>query len=203
MTDSGEALRIAITTGGGDAPEAQLFALHMLGEAPGGGIGWRPDSKRIIVWFGDVPGHDPICTAMSGLPDITEATATARLAGEEITVLAISTDTGVVDGLDGDPTAGATDYTCTVGGLAGQATRIAGATGGTAVAGIDAGKIVDTIIDLIESAVLKIDKLTLEPTAAMRWPWASVASQNSIAEAVKSRYLSPDPDWISMASTAA
>ena len=24
-------------------------------------IGWRADSKRIVVWFGDAPGHDPIC----------------------------------------------------------------------------------------------------------------------------------------------
>lgn len=155
---------------GGDTPEAQLFALHQLGEAPGGAIGWRPDSKRIIVWFGDAPGHDPICAALSGLGfDITEASATARLVAQDITVLAISTDTGTVNALNGDPTAGAFDYTppCAVGGASGQATRIANATGGKHVAGIDAGGIVDTIVDLIESAVLDIDKVTLEPTAAV------------------------------------
>lgn len=159
---------------GGDASEAQLFALHMLGEGPGGAIGWRPDSKRIIVWFGDAPGHDPICQAMSGLGfDITEASATSRLVnapGGPITVVAISTDTGFVpDALDGDPAFNAGDYngTCAIGGAAGQATRIAAATGGTFVSGINAGGIVDTIIDLIESAVLDIDKVTLEPTAAV------------------------------------
>ena len=156
-------------SGGNDTPEGQLFALHMLGEAPGGAIGWRPDSKRIIVWFGDAPGHDPVCAALTGLGfDITEASATARLVAEDITVLAISTDTGVAGALNGDPTAGG-DYSppCVVGGAANQANRITAATGGTHVDGINAGTIVDTIKDLIENAVLTIDTLTLEPTAAV------------------------------------
>lgn len=155
--------------GGGDLPEGQLFALHRLAEAPGGTIGWRPNSKRIIVWFGDAPGHDPICAALSGLGfGITEANATARLVAEDITVLAISTDTGIAAALDGDPTIGG-DYspTCPVGGASGQATRIANATGGTHVSGINAADIVDTIIDLIESAVAAIDEVTLVPSASI------------------------------------
>src|SRR6185436_7641637 len=76
-------------TGGSDIPEGQLFALNSLAVPPGGTIGWRPGSKRIIVWFGDAPGHDPICTAVSGAPPITEASATAKLVAEGITVLAI------------------------------------------------------------------------------------------------------------------
>ncbi len=56
---------------------------------------WRPDSKRIVVWFGDAPGHDPICTDLTGLgAAITEASATADLTGAEITVVAVSTTTG-------------------------------------------------------------------------------------------------------------
>jgi hypothetical protein len=48
--------------GGGDAPECQLFALNQLATQPG--IGWRPETlgffgRRIIVWTGDAPGHDP------------------------------------------------------------------------------------------------------------------------------------------------
>jgi hypothetical protein len=160
--------------GGGDTPEGQLFALNALAEAPGGPIGWRNDSKRIIVWFGDAPGHDPVCAAISGLGfDITEASVTAKLVsggggGDGITVLAISTDTGVVGALNGDPTAGG-DYggTCAIGGAPNQATRITAATGGQHVAGINAAAIVDTIIDLIEAAVLAINKVTLEPTAAI------------------------------------
>jgi hypothetical protein len=156
--------------GGGDAPEGQFFALDALAEAPGGVIGWRNDSKRIIVWFGDAPGHDPVCAAMSGLPyDITEGSVTAKLAvQDDIVILAISTNTGTTGALDGDPTIGA-DYsgTCAVGGVAGQATRLAAATGGQHVSGIDAAAIVGTIIDLIEAAVLAIDKVTLEPSSAV------------------------------------
>ena len=156
---------------GGDTPEAQLLALHELAEAPGGTIDWREDSKRIIVWFGDAPGHDPICAAISGLGfDITEASVAARLALQDnITVVAISTDTGVPDALDGDPTSNAGDYNplCPIGGAAGQASRIVGPTGGQHISNINAAEIVDTIIELIETAVLEIDKLELVPTAAI------------------------------------
>jgi hypothetical protein len=80
-------------SGGGDTPEGQLFALHQV--ATDQAIGWRPDSKRIVVWFGDAPGHDPLCTAVSGVADITEASVTADLVAAGITVVAISTDTGL------------------------------------------------------------------------------------------------------------
>lgn len=154
--------------GGGDTPEGQLFALHRLAEAPNP-IGWRPGAKRIIVWFGDAPGHDPICSAISGLAkDISEASVTKDLEDQDITVLAISTNTGVSGALDGDPTVG-NDYipTCSVGGSPRQATRIADATDGKHLSGIDAKDIVETIIDLIESAVLDINQVTLEPTGAI------------------------------------
>lgn len=155
--------------GGGDTPEGQLFALHSLAEPPGGAIGWRDDSKRIIVWFGDAPGHDPVCAALTSLGfDITEKSVRDRLFDEKITVVAISTDTGVANALDGDPTAGS-DYSppCAVGGMSGQATRIADKTGGTHVSGINAADIVDTIIDVIEDAVLDINQVTLEPSGAI------------------------------------
>src|SRR5262249_2867156 len=70
--------------GGVDTPEANLFALHKLAEAPGGPIGWRAGSQRIIVWFGDAPGHDPVCKAISGEPaDVTEASVTAELIAQK------------------------------------------------------------------------------------------------------------------------
>jgi hypothetical protein len=172
-------------SGGGDIPEGQLFALNALAEAPGGTIGWRPDAKRIIVWFGDAPGHDPICAAMSGLGfDITEASATARLVGggggDGITVLAISTDTGTPGALNADPSVGAGDYSgaCAIGGAPNQATRIAAATGGQHVSGINAAGIVDTIIDLIEAAVLAINEVKLVPTAAIA-PFVEAISPTS------------------------
>src|SRR6185503_20968808 len=56
---------------GGDLPEANLFALQKLV----GAAGFRSDSSRIVVWFGDAPGHDPVCSAVSGAADdVTEAT---------------------------------------------------------------------------------------------------------------------------------
>ena len=154
--------------GGGDLPEGQLLALQQLAQAPGGSIGWRAGSKRIIVWIGDAAGHDPICTAISGLGSaITELSATAALVAQQIVVLAISTAT---PGLDADPKAGASDYTGTCGapgGSAGQATRLAAATGGIFVTGINPGTIVNTIIDLVKGAVAGIKNLKLVPSAAI------------------------------------
>jgi hypothetical protein len=154
-------------SGGSDLPEANLFALDSLAVAPGGTIGWRAGSARIIVWFGDAPGHDPICTAVSGAPAaITEASATARLVAEQIAVLAIST---AVPGLDANPATGANDYgACGApGGLAGQATRIANATGGAFVTGINASNIVNTIISLVSSAVSGLANVKLVPSASI------------------------------------
>ncbi|WP_166880384.1 hypothetical protein [Massilia mucilaginosa] len=162
------ALNAWSASGGADGPEAALFALDRLAEAPGGAIGWRAGSKRIIVWFGDAPSHDPICGAVSGAPAaVTEASATAKLVAEDITVLAISTAN---PGLDGDPTAGAVNYVAQCGapgGTPGQATRISGATGGALAIGINAGTIVDTIIDLVTGAVGTIQNVKLVPSASV------------------------------------
>ncbi len=150
--------------GGGDTPEAGLFAMNALAVPPGPGIGWRAGSKRIIVWFGDAPSHDPICTAVSGAPTVTEASATANLVAQAITVLAISTAN---PGLDDDPTVGAGGYggQCGVpGGMPGQATRITNATGGTLATGINAGNIVNTIINLVKAAVGQIQNVNLVPS---------------------------------------
>lgn len=152
-------------SGGNDDPEGQLYALEKLAVAPGGApINWRSGAKRIIVWFGDQPGHDPVCKAISGeAADITEITATNRLVSERITVLAISTNN---PGLDADPKSG-TDYTSACGapgGTAGQGTRIAAATGGAFVTGIDPTTIVNTIINLVTTAVSQINNVNLVPT---------------------------------------
>jgi hypothetical protein len=152
--------------GGGDLPEANLFALHKLAEPPGGTIGWRAGAKRIVVWFGDAPGHDPVCPTISGEGvAVTEASVTAELVAEGIVVLAISVSS---PGLDGDPTVGA-DYTAACGppgGTPGQGTRLAGATGGQFASGINAGNIVATIVSLVRGAVAGIRSLTLVPSGA-------------------------------------
>lgn len=150
---------------GADGPEGQLYALHQV--ATDAGIGWRPDARRILVWFGDAPGHDPIPTALSGLAaDITEATATADLVAAGIAVVAVSTTTGFATALDDDPNSGAIDYAPSVpAGAAGQATRITAATpGGSHTTGINPADIVTTLSDLIADAVSSIGSVSLVPT---------------------------------------
>ena len=73
-------------SGGGDTPEANLFALESL---TGAGTGWRSGSEKIVVWFGDATGHDPSLGS-------TEASATAALVALGAEVLAI--DVGNLDG---------------------------------------------------------------------------------------------------------
>ncbi len=171
-TSSAAAVTAAIgawsASGGGDIPEGQFLALDHLAQPPGGSVGWRAGAKRIIVWFGDAPGHDPICTALSGLASaITEASVSARLVAEQIAVLAISTAT---PGLDADPVHGSTDYTGTCGapaGTVGQASRLAAATGGAFVTGINPANIVNTIISLVTAAVSGINHVTLVPSATI------------------------------------
>ena len=61
----------------GDAtsiPSAAFFALEKLATDAAATYGWRPDTKRIIVWFGDAPSHDPICTQLTGLSNAIEFT---------------------------------------------------------------------------------------------------------------------------------
>src|SRR6266571_5217622 len=172
---------------GSDTPEGQLFALQQIATDPA--IGWRPGSKRILVWFGDAPGHDPICSAISGAAaDITEATATAALvAAPGITVVAISTDTGVAGALDGDPGPGPDNFdygACTIGGSPGQATRITGATpGGSHTTGVNATTIVATLVSLVSSAVHSISHLELQRAGAIAPFVASIAppSYDSLA----------------------
>ena len=106
---------------GGDTPEAQLNALWEIGDG-GDDVSFRADSTRIVVWYGDNPGHDP-----SG--GHTEADATASLTAVDATVIAIST--GADNNLDGT----------------GQATRITDATGGTLMSGVAAGDVSAAILD--------------------------------------------------------
>jgi hypothetical protein len=130
---------------GGDLPEANLFALQKVIDA----AAFRTDSSKIVVWFGDAPGHDPVCNAISGEADVTEASVTAALAAAGIKVIAVSVTTGAPGGLNGDPAATSTDYgVCGApGGTAGQADRIAAATGGQSFSDVPPGDVADKILE--------------------------------------------------------
>ena len=152
--------------GGSDPPEAQLYALSKIATDPAIGFRTGTDVKRIIVWFGDRPGHDPICQNIHNdgmFPfDITEATTTAALqaAGEGGTaVTAISTRIGKPGALDADPDPFSVDYeNCDPDGAAGQATRITAATGGDHILVLnEPGEIVDEILDAVETIIERVD----------------------------------------------
>lgn len=111
------AVQAAINTwtpgGGGDTPEGQLHALTLLATA----AGFRSDSTRIIVWFGDASGHDP------SIGGETLASTIAALTTAGIRVIAVPVTTGSGDGLDNPASES---------GVA-QASAIAGATGGLVI----------------------------------------------------------------------
>jgi hypothetical protein len=179
ITTSAAAVAAAIGTwsasGGGDGPEAQLFALEQVSQPAGGSIGWRAGAQHIVVWCGDAPGHDPICAAVTGLGfNVTEASTTSNLVANNITVLAISLNdgSGYTLGLDDDPTnlEGPLnpDYgACGApGGTPGQASRITAATGGIEVTSVDPSAIVSTIITKLQS-LLTINNVHLQPVGAI------------------------------------
>ena len=125
-----------VASGGGDGPEAQLYALKRM--ATDAATGWRPGSLRIGVWFGDYPGHDP-----SGPDGTTEAQATAALTGAGIKVEALSVGFSTLDST-------------------GQATRITAATGGNLFSGVQADDVVQAIIDAINAAVESYTTVSLD-----------------------------------------
>jgi hypothetical protein len=150
ITGSTAAVSTAINAwsagGGNDGPESNLYALHKAITS----AGFRAGSSKIIVWFGDAPGHDPVCSAISGEPsDVTEASVTAELAAAGIKVIAVSVTSGYASGLDDDPAASSFDYgVCGApGGSPGQATRITTATGGAFFADVPPDQVTNKILE--------------------------------------------------------
>lgn len=128
------AINTWVASGGGDGPEAQLYALEQMAEAPG--TGWRAGSTRIAVWFGDYEGHDPRLGS-------TEASATAALLAAKIEVEAISVGANRLD-------------------FTGQATSITEATGGELYSGTAVADIVQTIKDAITTAISTYSTVALD-----------------------------------------
>jgi hypothetical protein len=124
LTNSIAAADAAIGTwsagGGGDFPEGQLNALHLLAT----GAATYDGPNRIIVWFGDAPGHDP-----SG--GSTLASTIADLNAANITVIAIA----VAAGFDST----------------GQASAIAAGTGGVFLNAATPDDVVDAILEGLEA----------------------------------------------------
>ncbi|MDF5729783.1 MAG: hypothetical protein PUP92_17680 [Rhizonema sp. PD38] len=162
------------TTSGRDVPEAQFYGLDQVAEPSGGKIGWRADAKRLIVWFGDAAGHDAVCKAISRLSyDITEASVTAKLVAQKITVLALSLkSSGAPAGLDDNPKPapgsenGYQPYCSDPGGTVGQGTRITKATAGKLVQGVSADTIVERIAAELAAQITVIGNVSLVASGA-------------------------------------
>jgi hypothetical protein len=147
LTTSGAAATTAIgawaTDFGGDYAEANLYALNEVATT----TSWRAGSERILVWFGDAPGHDP-----SG--GVTEAAATASLVSTGIAVQAVSVDSTDIESPFGGENSGLNDT--------GQARRIVDATGGELYLGITTSNIVTTITNAITTAVQTYNSVGLD-----------------------------------------
>jgi hypothetical protein len=153
-------------TGGGDTPEAPLFALQSIP----GVAGFRPGVVKFIVWFGDAPSHEPICQPVwGGGFNITRATVISGLTVVTtpkqplgIAVLGISVSSG--PGLDDASSGGYAG--CPSNGLAGQATDITTATGGSLSVGVNPANVATAILNALISAI-QIQNVNLVPSGAI------------------------------------
>lgn len=85
-----DAVNTLTATGGGDGDEANLVALYKVATSPS--IGWRSNSRKILVHFGDYPGHEPTCV---GNMRLTRAEVSNALKAKNITVVAVSFSPGL------------------------------------------------------------------------------------------------------------
>jgi hypothetical protein len=172
-TDIVAAINTWFAGGGGDGSEGQLYALYRIAVDPA--IGFRPDAKRIIVWFGDSPGHDPICALFNGLGvptfDLTEQLVTDALVQNGplggTTVIAIGTTSSASVypfSLNDDPNKSVFDYYapplvdfCAPTGQPGQADRIATATSGISTVIVDPSTITATILQTLANVLIAAD----------------------------------------------
>ena len=111
-----------VASGGFDWEEGQLYALYQVANT----VSWRDGATRIIIWFGDAPGHDPAGPP----PGVSEVAATNALVAKTIKVMAL--DVGLLN-------------------FTGQAQSIATATNGKYYSSIN----VDQIVTDIQNAIIR------------------------------------------------
>ena len=149
-----------IASGGGDGPEANLYGLQQaatngadttgLGTNPVGGssgeaTGWRTGSRKVVLWFGDVVGHQDTVTLASALDVLDD---------ENVIVVGFNSSSEGF-GIDGD-FADATSPPDN----RNQASTITDATDGALVnsfASVPITDLVDTIVDAVGTATSTID----------------------------------------------
>lgn len=117
--------------GGCDTPESQINALYRLATDPG--VGFRTDSTRIVVWFGDSSGHDP--SLGHTLTDAINALVAAK-----VQVIAVPVNSGSGDGLDST----------------GQATKVATATGGEVLPAASPDQVANAILTGLKNLPVEV-----------------------------------------------
>jgi hypothetical protein len=117
-------------SGGCDTPESQVNALYQVATDPT--VGFRSNSTRIVVWFGDSSGHDPDPVSATCC---TLSQAITALKAANIQVIAVPVNSGAGDGLDST----------------GQATAVANATGGEVLPSATPGEVSDAILKGLEN----------------------------------------------------
>lgn len=153
---------------GGDYPEADLYGLQQA--ANPAVAGWRPGAMKFIVWFGDAPGHEPVCAAVwGGGFNITRATVISALHAvtapnqpNGIAVLAISVGGGA--GLNDVSSGGYPG--CPSNGLGNQATDITTASGGSLTTGVNPSAVATAILNALITAI-SIQNVNLVPSGAI------------------------------------
>lgn len=139
--------------GGGDTPEANLYALHQAateggdtagpGTGSGEATGWRAGAQKVILWFGDVPGHQDT---------VTLADAISALLSEGVIVVAFNSRPAG-SGIDAP-------YPDGTGDDRNQASAITDASGGALVnnfASVPVEDLVNTIVDAVGTATATFD----------------------------------------------
>ena len=134
---------------GGDFPEANLFAISEVATNPS--IGWRDGSRKILVYFGDAPGHEPTCPADS-VP-LTRDVVVDQLNEIGIAVVATNFAATAAGGLNAATTsANGPNFGCpgpVVNSPSGQADAITSGTLGAIRRSTDPGSVIDQILDAV------------------------------------------------------
>eukprot|EP00195_Chlamydomonas_chlamydogama_P006693 CAMPEP_0202906350 /NCGR_PEP_ID=MMETSP1392-20130828/38456_1 /ASSEMBLY_ACC=CAM_ASM_000868 /TAXON_ID=225041 /ORGANISM="Chlamydomonas chlamydogama, Strain SAG 11-48b" /LENGTH=478 /DNA_ID=CAMNT_0049594819 /DNA_START=494 /DNA_END=1930 /DNA_ORIENTATION=+ len=122
-----------VASGGGDTPEAQLYAMQQVATQPA--INWRSSSIKVVVWFGDAPGHDPSL-------GVSLALAKANLLAASIKTIALD---------------------CSLLNQGGQANSLASATGGQYYPSISAANIAATMVSSLGNVAVTIKPVVTCP----------------------------------------
>jgi hypothetical protein len=127
-------------SGGGDFPEANLFALKQVAETSS----WDAGSQRLVVWFGDAPGH---------VNTVSTSAAAAALKAAGVRTLAFNS-VGAGSGIDSRDTSPAEPSSTR------QASDIIAVTGGSltsSFASLSAQQFVSTVLAQITRSTTTFD----------------------------------------------